>query len=57
MVRDFVRSQLQLIKEKGLLQEVLVSHIHPIMLGERMPLVEEKIKSILNAARELDSFP
>lgn len=48
LVSDFVRSQLQLIKEKGLLQEVLVSHIHPIMLSERMPIVEMKIEAILN---------
>ena len=48
IVRDFIKSQLQLIKEKGLLQEVLVSHIHPIMLDERMPLVVAKIEAILN---------
>lgn len=48
LVTNFVRSQLEYIKEKGLLQEVLVSHIHPIMLDERMPLVEEKIEAILN---------
>jgi hypothetical protein len=47
-VTHFVREQLQRIKDQGLLSEVLVSHIHPIMLAERLPIVEEKIKAILN---------
>lgn len=47
-VTHFVREQLQRIKDQGLLSEVLVSHIHPIMLAERLPIIEEKIKAILN---------
>jgi hypothetical protein len=40
--------QLQNITNKGLMQEVLIAHIHPIMLAERLPIVEEKIKQIMN---------
>jgi predicted nucleotidyltransferase len=44
----FIKEQLQGIIRKGILQEVLIAHIHPIMLEERMPIVEEKIAQILN---------
>lgn len=30
------------------MQEVLVAHIHPLMLAERMSIVEEKIVQIIN---------
>lgn len=44
---NFIREQLLKIN-KSLLQEVLIAHIHPLMLVERLPIVEEKIKQILN---------
>jgi hypothetical protein len=47
VVQTFLMEQLKRIKEKDLLDEVLLSHIHPLMLEERMPLVKEKIDSIL----------
>lgn len=47
-VSDFIKEQLQNIINKGLMQEVLMAHIHPIMLEERMPIVDEKIAQILN---------
>ena len=47
-VANFIQEQLRQISKKELLQEVLMSHIHPLMLAERMPLVEEKIVKILN---------
>ena len=31
-----------------MMQEVLVAHIHPLMLTERLPIVEDKITQILN---------
>jgi len=43
----FIREQLQIIINKGILKEVLVSHIHPLMLDERIVIVEEKIEQIL----------
>lgn len=46
-IAHFIKEQLQYIKNKGLLQEFLMAHIHPIMLEERLPIVEEKITQIL----------
>lgn len=47
-IANFIKEQLQNITNKGLLQEVLMSHIHPLMLDERLPIVEEKTTQILN---------
>jgi hypothetical protein len=47
-ITAFIKAQLQSIVDKGLLQEVILAHIHPIMIEERMPIVEEKITQILN---------
>ena len=46
-IRNFLAEQFQIIKNKNLLDEVIISHIHPIMLEERMPIVLEKINDIL----------
>lgn len=43
----FIREQLEIIINKRILKEVLVSHIHPLMLDERIVIVEEKIEQIL----------
>lgn len=48
-VRKFLKNQLQAIIQKELLREVLMAHIHPLMLEERMPMVEEKIFQIINS--------
>ena len=47
-IANFIKEQLQNITNKGFLQEVLMAHIHPLMLDERLPIVEEKITQILN---------
>ncbi|SMO39736.1 hypothetical protein SAMN06265379_101518 [Saccharicrinis carchari] len=47
-IANFIKKQLQNISSKDLMQEVLMAHIHPLMLEERMPIVEEKITQILN---------
>lgn len=47
-IANFIKEQLQNIINKGLMQEVLLAHIHPLMQEERMALVEEKITRILN---------
>lgn len=44
----FIKEQLQKIIGKGMMQEILIAHIHPLMLEERLPIVEEKINQILN---------
>ena len=46
-VKDFIISELNILKSKGILEEVLTSHIHPIMLEDSLPIVEEKIEKIL----------
>ena len=48
IIQDFIKEQLLVIKKKGLLEEVLLAHIHPLMVEERMPIVLEKIELILN---------
>jgi hypothetical protein len=35
------------------MQEVLLAHIHPLMLNERLPIVGEKITQILNINQTL----
>ncbi len=47
-IANFIKEQLQNITNKGIMQEVLIAHIHPLMLAERLPIVEEKIKQIMN---------
>jgi hypothetical protein len=47
-VAQFIKEQLLSIRNKGLMQEVILAHIHPLMLDERLPIVEEKINQILN---------
>jgi predicted nucleotidyltransferase len=46
-IRAFVFEQLQKISNKGLLNEVLMAHIHPLMIEERLTIVEEKITQII----------
>ncbi|MCC5932694.1 MAG: hypothetical protein JJU35_00525 [Balneolales bacterium] len=47
-IAAFIREQLQHIASKGMMQEVLIAHIHPLMLAERLPVLEEKINQILH---------
>jgi predicted nucleotidyltransferase len=45
-IANFIKDELQNIANKGLMQEVLMAHIHPLMLEERLPIVEGKITQI-----------
>lgn len=47
-ITSFIKEQLQIIINNSLMQEVLMAHIHPLMIEERLPIVEEKITQILN---------
>lgn len=47
-IAQFIKEQLQSLITKGLMQEVLMAHIHPLMIKERLPIVEDKIIQILN---------
>lgn len=46
-IAAFIKEQLGVIGQKGILREVLLAHIHPLMLEERLPVVEEKITQLL----------
>lgn len=46
-IRQYLKEQLLYIIQKGLLEEVLTAHIHPLMIEERMPIVEDKITQIV----------
>lgn len=46
-IRQFLINQLITIIEKGMLDEVLMAHIHPLMVDERKPIVIEKISAIV----------
>lgn len=48
-IKAFLVEMLVKIKEAGMMKEVLLSHIHPLMIDERMPLVQEKIDEIINS--------
>ncbi len=52
-ISRFIKEQLQGIIAKGLLQEILTAHIHPIMISERIEIVEDKIYQILNQSNHL----
>lgn len=47
-ISHFIKEQLLNMIDKGLMQEVLIAHIHPLMIEERLPIVDEKITKILN---------
>lgn len=46
-ILQFLQEQFQQIIQKGLLDEVLLAHIHPLMQEERMELIKEKLEQIM----------
>jgi len=48
-ILEFLKSEFQKIIDKGLLDELLQTHIHPFIIEERMEIVKEKIGGIMNA--------
>ena len=46
-ILEFLRAQFEQIIQKGLLDEVLLAHIHPLMQEERMVLLKEKLEQIM----------
>lgn len=46
-IKKFLIEQLKVMIQLGILEEVLMTHIHPLMLEERMPIVMEKIENII----------
>ncbi|MRN16826.1 hypothetical protein D1000_08395 [Riemerella anatipestifer] len=47
-ILEFIKSEIQKIIDKGLLEELLLTHIHPLIIDERIEIVKEKINSIMN---------
>lgn len=47
-IKAFIKKALNKISQKGILQEVLISQIHPLMVEQRMPIAKEKISQTLN---------
>lgn len=48
-ISEFLKLEIQKIIDKGLLDELLHTHIHPLIIDERMDIVKEKINDIMNA--------
>lgn len=46
-IKEFLISQIKLMIEIGILEEVVLTHIHPIMIEERMPILMSKIEKII----------
>lgn len=47
-ISEFLKLEIQKIIDKGLLDELLHTHIHPLIIDERMDIVKEKINDIMN---------
>lgn len=52
MIKEFLIKQLGIMIELGILEEVVMTHIHPLMIEERLPIVLEKIENILGKENE-----
>lgn len=46
-IHSFLKNELLKIVNNGLLTEVLIAHLHPLMAAERIQIVEEKISLML----------
>lgn len=47
-ILDFLQSEFQKIIDKGLLEELLLTHIHPLIIDDRIEIVKEKINQIMD---------
>ncbi len=47
-IRDFLKHELNKILEMSNTYEILSCHIHPLVLDDRYPILEEKIKKIVH---------
>ena len=46
-IHSFLKDEIHKIVNQGLLTEVLMAHMHPLMIEERLPIIEVKINQIL----------
>ncbi|TLX27423.1 nucleotidyl transferase AbiEii/AbiGii toxin family protein [Chryseobacterium indologenes] len=47
-ISAFLKAEIQKIIDRGLLDELLHTHIHPLIIDERMDIVKEKINAIMD---------
>ena len=47
-ISGFLKAEIQKIIDRGLLDELLHTHIHPLIIDERMDIVKEKINAIMD---------
>lgn len=46
-VYSFLKEELLKIVNEGILIEVLMTHVHPLMIDKRLPIIEDKVKQIV----------
>ncbi len=46
-INSFIIEQIKAIIRQDLLSEVLMAHIHPLLIDQRLPLIKEKIAQIV----------
>ena len=44
---EFLKSEIYMVLNSQYLEEIISSHIHPMMLEERQPLIIEKMRQIM----------
>lgn len=45
-IHSFLKEEIQIIINQGLLTEVLSAHTHPLLVEDRLPILEDKITQI-----------
>ena len=48
LIKEFIKSELNKIIDKSLLNEILQAHIHPLVIKHRYDLIMKKIKDIIS---------
>jgi len=48
-IREFLKSEMIKILRNRFLEEIVNSHIHPLMQDERTPIILKKLNQITNA--------
>ena len=48
-IKELLQTEIQKIIDKRLLEELLQTHIHPLIIDERMDIVKERINSIMTS--------
>ena len=46
-IKNYLIEQFKLIRDQGMMDELFIAHIHPLVISQRLPLVQEKINRML----------